>query len=469
MKKRILIPRTPLQRIMTLAALLLVCVPGYVRSQHLIHGTINGYNQRTIVLSAIRGDQQLPVDSVKTNREGYFRLETKNWYQPGMYFLQTDEDQHIKIIYNNTDIQLVSDNTTEDVQVEFVGSDENKLWYEYSVLKAETKAKKDLINPILQQYPQDETFYQQAVEAYNQLQQQLISKADYIYLKHSETLAARFIRADVPPMINLQLPYDEQLRQLKNHFFDKTDFADTLLLNSDVLTTKMIDFLALHQQPQMDMSALQYVFIEALDVIMKNAAVEKKTYLFALEYFIEGFARMGFTGITDYLSNLPHLNNECMDMQTLMDVERIAGAHRRVITGSAAPEIVSNDIHGHPFSLEQTKEKVKLLVFWSVNCPHCLLAIPEIKKLAEKWPQIQIISFVLSTDRNKLDEIIAREQLSWIHLSDGLGWNSTVAQEYMVYGTPTLFLIDEQNNILSKPASVAEAEAVIQLHFNKPE
>jgi len=39
----------------------------------------------------------------------------------------------------------------------------------------------------------------------------------------------------------------------------------------------------------------------------------------------------------------------------------------------------------------------------------------------------------------------------------------------MVYGTPTLFLIDEQNNILSKPASVAEAEAVIQLHFNKPE
>lgn len=469
MKNTIFIYRISLQKIFTLAALLLACFPAYIRSQHLIHGTINGYNQRTILLLAIRGDRQLPVDSVKTNPEGYFRLETKNWYQPGMYFLQTDEDQQIRIIYNNADIQLISNNTTENAQVDFVGSAENKLWYEYSILKAETKAKKDLINPILQQYPQDETFYQQAVEAYNELQKQLVSKADNIYLKHSETLAARFIRADVPPIINLQLPYEEQRRQLKIHYFDKTDFADTLLLNSDVLTTKMIDFLALHQQPQMDMSALQHVFIEALDVIMKNAAVEKKTYLFALEYFIEGFARMGFTGITDYLSNLPHLNNECMDMQTLMEVERIAGPHRRIITGSTAPEIALSDIHGYPFSLEQTKEKVKLLVFWSVNCPHCLLAIPEIKKLAERWSQVQIISFVLSTDRNKLEEIIAREQLSWIHLNDGLGWNSPVAQEYMVYGTPTLFLIDEQNYILSKPASVAEAEARIQLHFNKPE
>ena len=437
-------------------------------AQHSISGTIKMYNQRMITLEMLRGDTRLAIDSVRTDDNGHFFLEAKTWYLPAMYLISTDDGNVFKIIYNNQNVQFISDQAEQDAMVQFIGSDENKLWYEYSILKNNVRARQELIKPILQQYPPNETFYKSAADTYNQLQLKLKRKADSIYNHRPETMAARLIRADVPPVIDLNLPFDQQRQELITHFFDDTDFADTILLFSDVLTTKMIDFLALHQRPGMDMPELQLQFMRALDVVMLKASVEKKAYLFALEYFLDGFARMGFAGITDYLSNLPHLNQECMDIETLTEIERVAGPHRRIITGSAAPDIAMNDIEGNLFNLEEIKGTMKILLFWSVNCPHCLKILPEIKNLTTKFTDIRVISFVISQDQKQLQDIITSEKLDWLHLSDGLGWQSPVVESYMVYGTPTIFVLDAQNNILSKPSGIEELEAVLTKQSEMP-
>lgn len=434
-------------------------------AQQTISGTINGYQQSMVTLYAIRGDLRLPLDSASTNQDGHFQFVTRSWYRPGMYELKLKDNQSLKIIFNHQDVAFVSDGLTENDNLRFIHSDENELWYAYVHLKSVVRERQEIIKPILQQYPTESLFYAQSAAEFNRLQYSLKQKADSIYNQRSETLAARLIRTDVPPIIPLELDFENQKKQLIFHFFDQTDFADTLLLQSDVLTSKMIEFLALHQSPNLDMPGLQLAFIRGLDVIFEKASVQQATYLFALEYFIEGFARMGFTAITDYLSTLPHFNSECTDLQTITDIERIAGPHRRIMTGSQAPELSMSTITGEAFSLEQTKGQLKLLVFWSVNCPHCISILPELKKLSTDFPQLHMLSFVLSNDNHKLNEIIRNEALQWTHLSDGLGWESPVAQEYMVYGTPTLIVLDENNLIVSKPSSVAEARQSIILHL----
>lgn len=436
-----------------------------VNAQRVISGTIDGYSNKMITLSVVRGDMKVPVDSVRSNQDGHFTLMTKNWYRPGMYMIQTEDGNIMKLIYNLSDIRFVSHKSDENSPVEFIDSDENQLWYGYSIHKNDVRARQELIKPILQQYPQNESFYQQAIDAYNSLQFSLKRKVDSIYNKRSETLAARFIRADAPPIIDLSQDFESQRGSLKDHFFDETDFADTMLISSDVLTSKMIDFLSLHQRPSMDMAELQLSFMQALDVILKKASVEKKMYLFVLDYFLEGFARMGFNGVTDYLSNLPHLDNECMDMETLFEIERIAGPHRKIIIGSEAPDITMEDIYGNAFELGKTKGKVKILIFWSVTCPHCISILPEVKRLSTRFSDLQVISFIISKDRNSMLEIIDKEKLNWTHLSDGAGWTGPITESYMVYGTPTFFILDENNHILSKPSGIVEMEAVLTNHF----
>lgn len=435
-------------------------------AQNIISGTIEGYEQKPVSLLLVRGDMRLPVDSAKTDKNGNFRLETKSWYQPGMYELKIQDGFRIPLIYNHENIRFVSDAPDEEGAVRFIESDENKVWHEYIVAKTRTKALQDVLKPVLQQYPPQEAFYQQTVEEFNKLQNSLKRKADSLYHHRSELLSARFIRADAPAIVNLGLDFEQQRADLFAHFFDQCDFADTTLIASDILSRKMIDFLALHQTPQMDIHEIQAAFIRGLDVILEKASVENKTYLFVLSYFIDGFARMGLTAITDYLSTLPHLNSDCLDLSTSMEIERIAGPHRRIITGSVAPELLPETINGEPFSLEHFRGKLKILVFWSVNCQHCLKMLPELKKLSVKFPELQIISFVISNDRPKLDEIIQNEHLDWIHLSDGLMWESPVVQSYMVYGTPTLFLLDEENHIMAKPVSIEETQSLLEQYFH---
>ncbi|MCC7317626.1 MAG: redoxin domain-containing protein [Bacteroidales bacterium] len=437
------------------------------KAQHQISGTIHNYTDQMIRLNMLKGDKKYPVDSVKTNSDGYFLFRTADWYRVGMYELVTKSGNHFRILYNKADVRFISNSDNENAIVEFIRSDENKLWYDYVILKDKVLARQELIKPVLQQYPRNELFYKQALETYNELQKSLKQKTDSIYFNRSETLAARLMRADMPPMIDLSLDFDAQRQQLKDHFFDQTDFADTLLLYSDVLTSKMIDYLSLYQRPSMGMAEVQLVFMQALDVIFEKASVEKTTYLFTLEYFIEGFAKMGFTAVTDFLSNLPHLNADCMDLETSLEIERIAGPHRKVVLGSAAPEISMTDINGNAFHLKDTQGKVKILLFWSVNCPHCISILPELEQLASHYPQVQVISFVLSNDIEKLKSIIAQEKLNWTHLSDGLGWASPVSEAYMVYGTPTFFVLNTDNTILSKPSGIAEMEVVLKNYFTQ--
>ncbi|MDV7401344.1 hypothetical protein RZS08_58545, partial [Arthrospira platensis SPKY1] len=108
--------------------------------------------------------------------------------------------------------------------------------------------------------------------AFNKLQQLPQQKATEIIAKAPGSLAARFIQADLPPILDLSISFEEQRDQLKAQFFNNIDFGDTDLINSDILSSKMIDYLSLHQRPNMNMLDVQLEFIRALDVILQKAS-----------------------------------------------------------------------------------------------------------------------------------------------------------------------------------------------------
>lgn len=179
-------------------------------AQQTISGTINGYQQSMVTLYAIRGDLRLPLDSASTNQDGHFQFVTRSWYRPGMYELKLKDNQNLKIIFNHQDVAFVSDGLTENDNLRFIHSDENELWYAYVHLKSVVRERQEIIKPILQQYPTESLFYAQSAAEFNRLQYSLKQKADSIYNQRSETLAARLIRTDVPPIIPLELDFENQ-------------------------------------------------------------------------------------------------------------------------------------------------------------------------------------------------------------------------------------------------------------------
>ncbi|AZB27866.1 MULTISPECIES: peroxiredoxin family protein [Chryseobacterium] len=107
-------------------------------------------------------------------------------------------------------------------------------------------------------------------------------------------------------------------------------------------------------------------------------------------------------------------------------------------------------------SIADVKADKKVIVFWSSTCSHCENELPQLltkyKELQAK--NIQIIGMSLDTDKNAYTTKIAA--FPWINDSELRGWNSSFAEMYNIHATPTYFILDANNKIISKPSHVGD-------------
>ncbi|MFP3834908.1 TlpA family protein disulfide reductase [Chryseobacterium sp. SIMBA_028] len=107
-------------------------------------------------------------------------------------------------------------------------------------------------------------------------------------------------------------------------------------------------------------------------------------------------------------------------------------------------------------SLHDIKADKKVIIFWSSTCSHCESELP---KLLEKYndlktKNIQVIAFSLDVDKNSYTNKIAA--FPWINDSELRGWNSNYVDTYNIHATPTYFILDANNKIISKPDHVGD-------------
>ncbi|HPE44170.1 MAG TPA: thioredoxin-like domain-containing protein [Bacteroidales bacterium] len=433
-------------------------------AQHQITGTIAGYANRKLFLEAYQGENLFPVDTAKTNEEGAFSFDET--LESGLYRLSLAAGQSVQLVIDGSPVQFVWNNYQQNRQIQFINSPENQIWNDYQVLRDETFFLQDLLKPVIRDYDPETKFYRLAVKEFDSLQRRMESKVDGWVSQHPQSLAIRFIRTDMRLAIDLTTSFESQRENLKQHFFDQTDFSDTLLIRSNILTRKMIDFLSLFQAEEESMQAIQFEFIKGLNMLFEKAAIEPKMYVFVLDYLIEGFAQLGLPAVTDYISSLPHFEQLCMETETFMEIEQIVGPYRSTLLGEPAPDLLPEDIDGNPFGWDQLTKPQTLIVFWSISCPHCIELMPKLKDFADQHPDFEIVSVVLSPDNKVLREFIDQEKLDWIHLSDGLGWDSPMVKEYNIFGTPSLFVLDAEKKIAAKPSGIAELKEIVSMRKN---
>lgn len=124
----------------------------------------------------------------------------------------------------------------------------------------------------------------------------------------------------------------------------------------------------------------------------------------------------------------------------------------------------ANAIHSKYKSLYDVKASKKIVVFWSSTCSHCEAELP---KLLEKYEQlkaqnIEVVAFSLDSN---LDEYKAKANVyPWISASEGKGWYSSYGETYNVNATPTYFIIDSDNIILSKPDHVGDVLSFLKVN-----
>lgn len=112
--------------------------------------------------------------------------------------------------------------------------------------------------------------------------------------------------------------------------------------------------------------------------------------------------------------------------------------------GTIAPLWTLTDRYGNTISLEDMKGSIVLLDFWATWCAPCIVVMPEIQAIYEKYPEEQVHVFGVNIwERADPGTFMDENDFSYGLLLEG----DDVAADYKVSGIPTLYVIDKEGNI----------------------
>ena len=134
--------------------------------------------------------------------------------------------------------------------------------------------------------------------------------------------------------------------------------------------------------------------------------------------------------------------------------------------GAKAPDFTLPDVNGNPVTMSAVKGKIKIIDFWASWCGPCRLNNPELKKIYEEFRGKGLVIIGVSLDDEKEDWEMAIEDdgLDWINVSSLKGWDCEIVRLYNVKGVPSLFILDENNNIIA--TGLRDEQLKIFLHEN---
>lgn len=120
-------------------------------------------------------------------------------------------------------------------------------------------------------------------------------------------------------------------------------------------------------------------------------------------------------------------------------------------SGTPAPDFSAATPDGKMLSLNSFRGKYVLIDFWASWCGPCRAENPNVVKAynAYKDKNFTVLGVSLDTDKENWKKAIAKDGLSWTHVSELKGWSSSIAQVYTVNSIPANFLIDPTGNIIA--------------------
>ncbi len=424
---------------------------------------IHNISADKVYLFSLSGEKTALLDSIKVIDDGIvkFSLSSQNYHR-GFYRILFEKNKVIDFVNDSEDINIETSSKSVLDSMVVHSSKSNELFYAFIKINKLYKTKTELLQLILARYPKEDDYYKTTIKRLTQLQNEYVEFVNIKAQANPQSFIAKYIQSAQLPIIDIAIPMEKQLAYLKANALNNVDFNSALLINSDLFANKSIEYLTYYRNPQLPLELLEKEFMVAIDSILTKARVNQLVYQHVTEYLIDGFKKFGFDKVLDYIvENYVIKDDLCLDVKTEGLIKRRIDQAKHFKIGSAVPNIVLPDSSGKNVDLAKIKSSNTLIVFYASWCPHCKTLLPQLAQFYsnQKDKKLEIVAVSLDEKRKDWTGFISMNKLGFINVWDSKGWDGKTANDYFIYATPTMLLLDKDKKIISKPTTFEQLKS----------
>lgn len=413
-----------------LTILLLVINFTFLKSQNILSGKIIS-KDKIIVLHSYYFNNLSVVDTINIDKYGTFNYDlTKLIY--GEYNLK-NSDVDIDFLYKNESIDLFYD-YSKPKSLKINNSIENNTLNNFFEFYSINNTSYTLLSQLLKFYPKEDSFYLDIEKRRNILNTRNTAFIDSI--NQNSTLIGEV----------------SKLYFNSNSSFLKTDIIyDTLLIRTRFIGDLIISHINTYENRKLNREQQQKAFFTAVDTILFAFKQNKNLMLLVSEFLIKKFRYYDLEIIMEYTAKtaIKYSENFKPKDNVISDILLLIKSINSTTVGNKALNFSLNNK-----TLYELKAKQKLLIFWSSECPHCEIYIEQImENISDLSPKTQVITYSLDYKNEAWANAIKKFNSEWINICDCNNKNN-ISDKYAIYATPTMILLNENNEIIAKPREI---------------
>ncbi len=457
-----------MKRMLFLSVALLWMLAGYTQNGYNIHIKITGSADTSLLLASYYGNKIRLVDTAFAKTPGNFVFEGKKPLPGGVYMAVNPKKVKLFEFLINKSQHFILKTTTANISMHLKAenSPENTAFFNYlqysdSIYKQVLSLRKEL-----KQTEKNTPAYKHLQKEITALKKENITKRTGLIRSHPGSFVAKLFEAmeEVRPPENVRSSdslFDYHYMQ--RHFWDHFDLSDARLLRSPMYDQKLKAYFKqlVPFQPDSVDSAIDKV------IAMARPSKECVSYLvwyFTVEYQnpkYMGFDKVFVHMVDQYFSKEP-IENTTPSIKKLL--EERAAKIRPLLIGNRAPELILQDTTGKFVSFYSIRKKLTLLFFWDYKCHICKRQLAELVPmypgLAKKY-DLAVYAVNINPDLDNWKAAVRNRHLPWINVNGTRSVKGDFIKLYDIHGTPQLFLLNQNKEIVAKQFSVNQLERIL--------
>jgi peroxiredoxin len=455
---------------LALSLLSIVHRPSSLHSQT-IFGSMPTISGQQIKLSVFQGFNVRGIDSVFVSNTGAFSLKYDKSLS-GVGVLNASDGKPLFVILCNEDIQLSGDFFSPE-SIQYLKGKQNQAFARYASEHPKRMQALSAWDYLEGLYEYDPMF-----ATSTQARAALKTEKKRIYAEDSLFLAS----LDPSSYVRWFLPTRKLVSSVSNTAqynpaaipstiaaFRAMNYSDPRLYTSGLLRDAVESHYWLIENMGQPLDTVFAQMNRSTDMLINSLMGHDKELNEITDYLFDLLERHSLFQASEYLA-LKVLNTNGCTLND--DLANQLETYRAMKKGNQAPDITFTGTVMKAGSaitsikkLSQIQSTQKLIVFGASWCPTCTNELPKIAQNYPKWKSKGMEVVFISLDEKEQDFSTFAKSFPFVSYCDFKKWESKAAKDYYVFGTPTMFIVDQNQTILLRPNSVEQVDSWVDFYL----